>query len=230
MTEKEVDEQDQHRRLKGKKSLKNLSPQGVRSKGTSSHIRHCLRKGKGPAQRPSADDNKTPDEGEAFTQTLHRLVKSNPPSQTPSGDSEGSDVEGASQSPYAHPVASAKALGKKRSNPGLKDKHSPYSARKMDQVKELADTIVEYCKNMGCTPKSVLCKGGFNILFSHEPSWWDVWQMYLCQQSYNPQQSTSFIFCPGYHAPLNSFSCWSRLVVYPGLSDVQDPHGEPFRG
>ena len=142
----------------------------------------------------------------------------------PSGDSEGSDVEGASQSPRARPVASAKALGKKRSNPGPKDKRSPYSAGEMDQVKELADTIMEYCKNMGRTLKSVLCKGGCNISFSREPSWWDIWQMYL------RQQSTSFIFSPGYHASLNSFSCRSRLVVYPGRGDVQDPHGEPFRG
>jgi len=116
-------------------------------------------------------------------------------------------VEGASRSPHARPVASAKVLGKKRSNPVPKDKCGPYSACELDQVKELADTFVEYCKNMGRTPESVLCKGGFNISLSREPSWWDVWQMYLCQQSYNPQQSTSFIFCPGYQASLNSFSC-----------------------
>ena len=70
MIEKEVDEQDRRCILKGKKSLKNLSSQGVGSKGTSSHVQRRLMKGKGPVQRPSADDNKTPDEGEAFTQTL----------------------------------------------------------------------------------------------------------------------------------------------------------------
>ena len=230
MIMKEVDELDGRRRIKGKKSLKNLSPQGDGSKGTSSHVRCRLVKGKRPAQTPSADDNKTPDEGEAFTQTLRRLVKSKPPSQTPSGDSDGSGVEGASQSPHVRPVASTKALGKKRSNPVPKVKRGPYSACEMDQVKELADTIVEYCKNMGRTPESVLRKGGFNISLSREPSWWDVWQMYLRQQSYNPQQSTSFIFCPRYQASLNSFSCQSRLVVHPGFGDVQDPHGEPFRG
>jgi len=140
-------------------------------------------------------------------QTLHHLVKSKPHLRMPSGDSEVSGVEGASRSPHARPVASAKVLGKKRSNPVLKDKCGPYSACKLDQVKELADTIMEYCKNMGRTPESVLCKGGFNISLSHEASWWDVWQMYLRQQSYNPQQSTSFIFCPGYQVSLNSFSC-----------------------
>ncbi|EDR04495.1 uncharacterized protein LACBIDRAFT_330671 [Laccaria bicolor S238N-H82] len=111
--------------------------------------------------------------------------------ETPSGDDEGSGVEGASESPHVRPVASAKALGKKHSNPAPKAKRGPFSVCEMDQVKELADTIVEYCKNMGCTPESVLCKGGFNVSLSREPSWWDVWQMYLRHQSYNPEQTAS---------------------------------------
>ena len=155
MIMKEVDEQDRCRQIKGKKPLKDLSPQGDGSRGTSSHR---LTKGKRPVQRPSSDNNDTPDEGEEFTQTLRHLVKSKPRPQTPSGDSEGSGVEGASQSLHARPVASIKALGKKPSNPVLKDKHSPYSGHEMDQVKDLASTIVEYCKNMGHTPESVLCK------------------------------------------------------------------------
>ena len=166
MIMKEVDEQDQRRRIKGKKPLKDLSPQGDGSRGTSSHR---LTKGKRPVQRPSSDNNETPDEGEEFTQTLRHLVKSKPRPQTPSGDSEGSGVEGASQSLHACPVASVKALGKKPSNPVPKDKRGPYSGHEMDQVKDLANTIVEYCKNMGHTPESVLCKGAsiFPFLVSH---------------------------------------------------------------
>ncbi|EDQ98612.1 uncharacterized protein LACBIDRAFT_335810 [Laccaria bicolor S238N-H82] len=182
MIMQEVNEHDQRRRSKGKNPLKNLSPE------TNSHVRHRLVKGKRPAPRPSGENNETCNKGEEFTQTLHSLVKSKPPPQMPSEDNEGSGVEGASQSPHACPVTSAKALGKKCSNPVPKAKHGPFSVREMDQVKELADTIMEYCKNMGRTPESVLCKGGFNISLSREPSWWDIWQMYLCHQSYNPKQ------------------------------------------
>jgi len=64
MIMKEGDEQDQHRRIKGKKPLKNPSAQGDGSRGTSTHICCRLMKGKRPAQIPSADNNETPNEGE----------------------------------------------------------------------------------------------------------------------------------------------------------------------
>jgi len=76
--------------------LKNPSAQGDGSRGTSTHVHHHLMKGKQPVQIPSADNNKTPNEGEEFTQTLCRPVKSKLHLRTPSGDSEVSGVEGAS--------------------------------------------------------------------------------------------------------------------------------------
>ena len=68
-------------------------------------------------------------------------------------------------------------------------KRGPYTAQETQKAMELADTIVAYCKNMGRTPESVLQKGGFNVSLSREASRWDIWQMYLRYQSYNPTKS-----------------------------------------
>jgi len=88
------------------------------------------------------------------------------------------DAEGASEMPTAHPVTSTKALEKKQDDLAESMKHGPYTAHETQQVMELTDTIIAYCKNMGCTPESVLWKGGFNVSLSWEASHWDIWQMY----------------------------------------------------
>ncbi|EDR11676.1 uncharacterized protein LACBIDRAFT_324388 [Laccaria bicolor S238N-H82] len=116
---------------------------------------------------------------------------SNPPVQRPSAEGEGSDVdeECPSEVPTAHPVTSTKALGKRQDDPAESMKCGPFTAHETQLAMELADTIVVHCKNMGCTPESVLCKGGFNVSLSWEVSCWDIWQMYLCYQPYNPRKS-----------------------------------------
>jgi hypothetical protein len=220
---KEADEQDLRLRTKSKKAPKKATPQDDRSREENHQVRRRLVKGKRPAQRTSAGNDELGDEGPEFTRILRRLVASKPPPQT-SGDSDGSGEDGATQSPRALPVASAKALGKKRADPAGKEKRGCYSASELDKVKELSDTIVAYCKDMGRTPESVLCKGGFNVSLARQPSWWDIWQMYLRIQTYNPQPSTSVIFGSGYQVSLIGFRCQSRLVVSPGCGDVQAAH------
>jgi hypothetical protein len=68
-------------------------------------------------------------------------------------------------------------------------KRGPYTAHETQLAMELTETIVAYCKNMGRTPESVLQKGGFNVSLSREASRWDIWQMYLRYQPYNPTKS-----------------------------------------
>jgi hypothetical protein len=218
---KEADEQDHRRRIKSKKASKKVSPPGDGSREERIHqVRRRLVKGNDKSGNP----------GTEFTRILRRLVESKPPPQRPSGDSDGSDEDGGSQSPHARPVASTKALGKKRADPAGKEKCGRYSARELDQVKELSDTIVAYCKDMGRTPESVLRKGGFNVSLARQPSWWDVWQMYLRIQTYNPQSSRSIIFGLGYQALLIGFRCQSRLVVSPGCGNVQAAQRVVVRG
>ncbi|EDR03913.1 uncharacterized protein LACBIDRAFT_331064 [Laccaria bicolor S238N-H82] len=166
-----------------------------------------LAKSKPPAQQPSADGEGSDavaegasDEGleadaegasQEFAQKLHRLAKSKPPAQRPSADGEGSEVDadGASELPTARPVTSTKALGKRRDDPPQSMKRGPYTAHETKLAMELAETIVAHCKNMGRTPESVLRKGGFNVSLSREASRWDIWQMYLRYQPYNPRKS-----------------------------------------
>ena len=218
---KEADEQDHRHRIQSKKASRKVTPLGDGPREEANHqVHRRLVKGQRPAPRPSAGDDKLGKEGMEFTRVLRRLVESKPPSHRPSGDSDGSGEGGATPSPHARPVASAKALGKKRADPACKEKSGRYSAHELDQVKELSDAIVVYCKDMGRTPESVLRQGGFNVSLARQPSWWDVWQMYLRIQTYNPQSSTSVIFGPGYQVSLIGFRSRS-LMVSPGRGDVQ---------
>lgn len=152
--------------------------------------RRRLVKGKRPTNFPSADCEGSGGSGDEFARTLRRLVRNKPSARKPSKDCEGSEEDGASPN-ATPPVASVRALRKKRSDPAPKIKRGPYTAHEVEQAMELAETIVGYCKNMGRTPESVLRKGGFNVSLSRQPSWWDIWQMYLRLQSYNPPTSTS---------------------------------------
>lgn len=141
----------------------------------------------------------------------------------PSKDCEGSEEDGASPTATPRPVASVRALGKKCLDPAPKIKCGPYTAHKVEQAMELAETIVAYCKNMGHTPESVLQKGGFNVTLSHQPSWWDIWQMYLCLQSYNPPTSTSaFLLATEVSLNFSGEGSWSAQAsaMYNSLMDI----------
>lgn len=177
------------RRASRKASLDSDDPREKKRRG-----QRRLVKGKRPTKILSADSDGSGGLGDEFARTLRRLAKSKPPAQKPSIDSEGSDGEDASPTTAPQPVASVRALGKKRSDPVPNSKRGPFNGREVEQAMELADTIVAYCKNMGRTPESVLRKGGFNVSLSRQPSWWDIWQMYLRLQSYNPQPSTCATF------------------------------------
>ncbi|EDR09220.1 uncharacterized protein LACBIDRAFT_326644 [Laccaria bicolor S238N-H82] len=108
---------------KSKKASKKVSPPGDVSR--EGEVRRRLVKGKRPAPRPSAGNDELGEAGTEFTRILRRLVAS-----------------GATESPHARPVATAKALGKKRADPAGEEKRGRYSAHELDQVKELSDTIV----------------------------------------------------------------------------------------
>lgn len=189
----EEDEQERRRQMKNKKVLK--KPSGTsHAEDKVSRGRHRRAKDKRAANKPSMDDGGS-DSDEDFSQKLHRLARSKRPAQRPSADGDGSDAdadedeEGPSEMPTARLVASTKALGKKRDVPAESMKRGPYTAHETQQAMDLAETIVAFCRNMGRTPESVLRKGGFNVSLSREASRWDVWQMYLRHQTYNPSKS-----------------------------------------
>ena len=189
----EEEDEQERRQMKKKKGLK--KPSGTNhgndlGEDKASRSRHRPVKGKRAAGKSSMD-NVGSEPSEDFARKLRRLAKSKLPAQRPSVDGEGSDAdaEDASEIPTARPVTSTKALGKKRDDPAESMKRGPYTAQETQKAMELADTIVAYCKNMGRTPESVLQKGGFNVSLSREASRWDIWQMYLRYQSYNPTKS-----------------------------------------
>lgn len=173
------DEQERRRSLKSKKHSKK---------------RHL--KGKQPAETPSVGSNGRDNSGEEFSRTLRRLVKSKPPPWKPVVDSEGVSNEDGSPVTAVEPITTIRARGKQRADPPESMKHGPYTAHETELAMELTDTIVSFRKNMGRTPESVLRKGGFNVSLSREPSRWDIWQMYLARQTYNPSTSMSANFRP----------------------------------
>ena len=176
----EEDKQERRRSLKAKKRSKK---------------RHLV-KGKQPAEMPSVGSDGRDNSGEEFSRTLRRLVKSKPPPRKPAADSEGVSEEDGSPVATAGPITTVRALGKQRADPPESMKRGPYTAHEIELAMELADTIVSFCKNMGRTPESVLRKGGFNVSLSREPSRWDIWQMYLARQTYNPSTSMGASFRP----------------------------------
>jgi len=206
--EKIMEEKDEQEwcQMKNKKGLK--KPSGTHHSNEMGEDkvscgRHRLVKGKRVAKKPSMDNGGS-EPSEEFARKLRRLAKGNPLAQRSSADGECSDAdaEGTSEMPTARPVTSTKALGKKRDDPAESMKRGPYTAHETQQAMELADTIIAYCKNMGRTPESVLQKGGFNVSLSLEALHWDIWQMYLCYQSYNPPKSKHihilfFVLCIG---------------------------------
>ena len=203
MEEEDEQEQRQMKNKKGSKKPSDTNHDNELGEDKVSRGRHHLVKGKQAAKKPSMDNGGS-EPSEDFARKLRRLAKSKPPAPRPSTDSEGSDAdaEDASEMPTARPATSTKALGKKRDDPAESMKRGPYAAHETQKAMELADTIVAYCKNMGRTPESVLRKGGFNVSLSRDASRWDIWQMYLRYQSYNPTKSkhihvSFFVLCIG---------------------------------
>ena len=144
--------------------------------------------------------------------TVGRITLSSPDGEVPSETSKETNVNAHSSccdddvvSPTSLCVSTLKPLpntNKQQSSSfGVSRADTP-TAHETQKAMELADTIVAYCKNMGRTPESVLRKGGFNVSLSRDASLWDIWQMYLRYQSYNPTKSkhihvSFFVLCIG---------------------------------